>query len=394
MAVGQRVSSSKHIIQLRPLKLLQAINERIKELDIQDCKVRVTNVDTQESQKNILVQVIGEISNKAAPHRKFTQTFVLAEQPTGYYVLNDIFRYLEEEDDVEGEEPMENGQRPMEEAVPTTVPEPAPTTLTSSTDPVQQQRDAAQVDKKLEEDLLQKASGSDEALTEATPSNGVSAPEAVEVTHVGDTPAAAITEYNGAAETSQQAAESIITEEEAQPEKPRDPDPTPVASPPKATQAAPAQAAQTSATPKSTAPKTWASMVASNKTAMPVPNPESSTSSATAAPARAKPASSSIKESVNPQGSAGDEGVLKQQPNGQNGSAGWQMAGTDNNKRQGRPHSQSVSGNQDNVLGYVKNVTDKVDASILKETLNQFGKLVYFDVSRQKVRFPCKIRYW
>ncbi len=79
------------------LTILQAINERIKELDFKDTKVRVTNVDSQGSDANIVIQVIGEISNQGQPHKRFVQTFVLAEQTNGYFVLNDIFRYLAEE---------------------------------------------------------------------------------------------------------------------------------------------------------------------------------------------------------------------------------------------------------------------------------------------------------
>lgn len=71
----------------------------------------MSNVDSQESFKNIVVQVIGEISNKAAAHRKFVQTFVLAEQPKGYFVLNDIFRYILEDE----EEEMDDGEAPSEE---------------------------------------------------------------------------------------------------------------------------------------------------------------------------------------------------------------------------------------------------------------------------------------
>ncbi|KAJ5908025.1 hypothetical protein N7495_000707 [Penicillium taxi] len=93
----------------------KAINEKIKNLDFQDCKVRVQNVDSQESFENILVAVIGEISNKSEPSRKFSQTFVLAEQPNGYYVLNDIFRYLVEEE-----------EETVEEATFEAVPESAP----------------------------------------------------------------------------------------------------------------------------------------------------------------------------------------------------------------------------------------------------------------------------
>ncbi|KAF5017001.1 hypothetical protein F66182_11142, partial [Fusarium sp. NRRL 66182] len=79
----------------------QAIQERIKDLDFQDCKVRVSNVDSQASFDNIVIQVIGETSNKAAEPKKFVQTFVLAQQPSGYFVLNDILRYIDEESDDE-----------------------------------------------------------------------------------------------------------------------------------------------------------------------------------------------------------------------------------------------------------------------------------------------------
>lgn len=41
------------------------------------------------------------MSNKSGPWRKFAQTFFLAEQPNGYFVLNDIFRYLKDEEESE-----------------------------------------------------------------------------------------------------------------------------------------------------------------------------------------------------------------------------------------------------------------------------------------------------
>ena len=37
------------------------------------------------------------MSNHSEPWRKFVQTFFLAQQPNGYFVLNDIFRFLKEE---------------------------------------------------------------------------------------------------------------------------------------------------------------------------------------------------------------------------------------------------------------------------------------------------------
>lgn len=64
------------------------------------------------------------MSNHAEPWRKFVQTFFLAEQPNGYFVLNDIFRFLKEET-VETDEPGEDVEAEPA-CAPATV-EPAPT---------------------------------------------------------------------------------------------------------------------------------------------------------------------------------------------------------------------------------------------------------------------------
>lgn len=78
----------------------QEIQKRIAELDLKDCKVLVSDVDSQPSLNGgIIVQVIGQLSNKGGPAHKFVQTFWLAEQPDGYFVLNDILRYLKEDVD-------------------------------------------------------------------------------------------------------------------------------------------------------------------------------------------------------------------------------------------------------------------------------------------------------
>ncbi|KAG0056189.1 hypothetical protein BGZ83_006098 [Gryganskiella cystojenkinii] len=85
----------------------QAIKTKIQDLDFEDCKVLVSNVDCQGSfGGGIILQVLGELSNRGGPAQKFVQTFFLAEQPKGYYVLNDIFRYLKEDldDEEDGEE--------------------------------------------------------------------------------------------------------------------------------------------------------------------------------------------------------------------------------------------------------------------------------------------------
>src|SRR6266576_2443199 len=83
----------------------QEIHQKITSIGFQDCKVFIHSVDAQSSANGgIIIQVIGEMSNHAEPWRKFVQTFFLAEQPNGYFVLNDIFRFLKEET-VEADEP-------------------------------------------------------------------------------------------------------------------------------------------------------------------------------------------------------------------------------------------------------------------------------------------------
>jgi Nuclear transport factor 2 (NTF2) domain len=72
--------------------------------------VLLSTVDSVESVNGgIVIQVLGELSNDNTPSQKFAQTFFLAmsQSPVGYYVLNNIFRFLKEDvesdfdDDVE-----------------------------------------------------------------------------------------------------------------------------------------------------------------------------------------------------------------------------------------------------------------------------------------------------
>ena len=76
------------------------------------------------------------MSNRGEAWRKFVQTFFLAEQPSGYFVLNDIFRFLKEESvedeeadevaDLQPEQPLAQTHVP-EVLQPEPEPEPAPT---------------------------------------------------------------------------------------------------------------------------------------------------------------------------------------------------------------------------------------------------------------------------
>lgn len=66
------------------------------------------------------------MSNNGEPWKKFVQTFFLAEQPNGYFVLNDIFRFLKEES-VESEEDSELGTTSAtQDVIPESSPVPIP----------------------------------------------------------------------------------------------------------------------------------------------------------------------------------------------------------------------------------------------------------------------------
>lgn len=317
------------------------------------------------------------MSNKAAPHRKFVQTFVLAEQPNGYFVLNDIFRYIEyDEEDFGPEESSPTQAAEIEEPT---------ATLTSSNNPAEQQPDVQEVDKKLEAEVEAGKAAPEEPTAEPTISNGATPEaEAAADENVGDEPPSEVDDPLEQSEISPESAKKALEEVAVEPEKPKDPDPTPVASPPKPVQAPPAQAPPPSAPPKPAAPKTWANLVASNRAPAPaIPSPATS---ASPAPSQPKNTPSAAAQPANASTASTDDTQSRSQTNG---NAGWQTAGPDNNRRQTR--GQSIPGNTDRetVHGYVKNVTDKVDASILKSTLNQYGKLAYFDVSRQKVCIDC-----
>ena len=70
----------------------------------------LSTVDSVESVNGgIVIQVLGELSNDNAPSQKFAQTFFLAmsQSPVGYYVLNNIFRFLKEDVDSDFEDDVE-----------------------------------------------------------------------------------------------------------------------------------------------------------------------------------------------------------------------------------------------------------------------------------------------
>ena len=372
----------------------KAINDRIKELDIQDCKVRVTNVDSQSSDSSIIIQVIGEISNKSAPHRKFTQTFVLAKQTNGYYVLNDIFRYIVEDEEFEGHGDGEDLQQ--NQAVPSGTQEPAPSvedteprTLTNSEDPAAREHDASKVDKELEEKVLQEDTANSQESD--VPVDGAATIDTENVQPAEEAPAAAVPavaeEITPATEPQTGAAA-----EEFVPEKPKDPEPSPVAStPPDST----VPSAISAPPPKPVAPKTWANLAAAahNRIATPVTPVVRSTPSPAANQAKAPPPVQASTTSAPTAPAAQTASSEAQAPADSSPQDEWQPVNHDHSKRQSR--AQPAASEPQNSRAYIKNVYESVPGDELRKTLEKYGEVAYFDISRQKVSASVShIRVW
>lgn len=383
VSVGQKVSKASHFAQSYVLTTtLQAINERIKELDFQDCKFRVTNVDSQGSGSNIVIQVIGEISTKSLPQKKFTQTFVLAEQQNGYFVLNDIFRYLlEEEEDIAGE-PGEV-QQP---AIATGTQEPQ-ASLTESAPPAQVngEQSAAQGDiaEKVDVALEQAIEEQPALAAEVSEDAPAEVPAEAESTKPEEPVVVADSASTEAASTeTAPPLEQIPTQ--LQPEKPKDPEPTPVASPPKPAAAQPVAAAPAEP-PKPAAPKTWASMLAAGK--KPIPAVPVATPAAAAQPKAAPTTSTPAPKTATPTPSAAapTPSTEAPEPSSTPVSSGseWQTAGADHNKK-GRTQ-QVPQQPEEGSRGYIKNVTDNIDGNELRAVLSTAAKVKFLDISRVKV---------
>ncbi|KAJ0234629.1 Nuclear transport factor 2 [Hirschfeldia incana] len=82
---------------------LQGIDKKILALGDGVIGAEIATVDTQESYGGgFLLLVTGYLTGKDGVRRTFTQTFFLAPQENGYFVLNDMFRYIDEATTVRG----------------------------------------------------------------------------------------------------------------------------------------------------------------------------------------------------------------------------------------------------------------------------------------------------
>lgn len=74
---------------------LEEIHDRIISMGYNGTRVVIGNIDCQPSMNGgILIFVLGTMHWPSGGARKFAQTFLLAEQPNGYFVLNDVLRIL------------------------------------------------------------------------------------------------------------------------------------------------------------------------------------------------------------------------------------------------------------------------------------------------------------
>ncbi|MCI32335.1 ras GTPase-activating protein-binding protein 2-like, partial [Trifolium medium] len=81
---------------------MKGINEKILSLNYKEFKAEIKTADAQKSHKEgVTVLVTGCLTGKDNLRRKFAQSFFLAPQDNGFFVLNDVFRYVEDREPLE-----------------------------------------------------------------------------------------------------------------------------------------------------------------------------------------------------------------------------------------------------------------------------------------------------
>lgn len=82
---------------MKSVTTMQGINEKILSLNFKELKAEIMTADAQKSYKEgVTVLVTGCLTDKDNLRRNFAQSFFLAPQDNGYFVLNDVFRYVED----------------------------------------------------------------------------------------------------------------------------------------------------------------------------------------------------------------------------------------------------------------------------------------------------------
>lgn len=80
-----------------PLKILQQIHQLVMSLGYTGIEIKTAH-SLESWSAGVLVMVSGSVHVKGySGRKKFVETFFLAPQEKGYFVLNDIFHYVDEE---------------------------------------------------------------------------------------------------------------------------------------------------------------------------------------------------------------------------------------------------------------------------------------------------------
>ena len=284
------------------------------------------------------------MSNKNQPHHKFVQTFVLAEQPNGYFVLNDIFRYLnEDEDEIVDDEPTQP-EVPAEKP-----PTPVDNSAAADTfDTVATEDAVEKLDEELEEVKEEETADVEDVKDVPEPADEVDDVPAA----IAEEPTKEVPEESAPAEPVAQ--EGSVESSVAQSTPPKAATPTPEVPPAK---------------------KTWASMLGAKAPIAPAVPSQTPAAAPSTQPKAPRPVQQSQPAKSTPTEAATNTTAAAAQGNG-----GWQMA--DGKKGKSGPQGKAAEGN---VLAYIKNVNEKVDARTLREVLERYGELKYFDVSRGRV---------
>lgn len=341
----------------------QEIHNKITSIGFEDCKVFIHSVDAQSSANGgIIIQVIGEMSNRGEPWRKFVQTFFLAEQPNGYFVLNDIFRFLKEESVEESDE---------------SEPEQSTTEAEQGSAPSLPEADSPL---------------SPERPQSVSPTQDVQAPEPVQT--ASPTPSAALVEEvppapespvaephtNGHADAEHEVPEILAPAPREKSPTP-EPEPSPAAespvpaaspAPPPAVSPAPSQPpapvapSQPAQPPAPPAPKTWANLAAANSKMWGSAVAQESRGTSEAPAASSSAPGSGSRTPVSHHG----PGPRPQQQQ----------------QQQREPHPALVVANSvSNPQCFVKSVQENVTEGALRSTLtNRFGPIKDLDIVRSK----------
>ncbi|KAH9308594.1 hypothetical protein KI387_036505, partial [Taxus chinensis] len=115
---------------------MMEIHSRIMSLNYTGCIIEIKSADAQDSLNGgVLVMVTGSIQRRDREFKNnFVQTFFLAPQEKGFFVLNDIFRFCEDDSYVEKQsDALTNGDHEPQLKLISPVTEPAPESPSSLT---------------------------------------------------------------------------------------------------------------------------------------------------------------------------------------------------------------------------------------------------------------------